>query len=166
MRRFAYALLTAYWAMCLMLYPRLPARMPLHFNWRGEADGWTNNASAVWFMLPVIATLTLLMIWGAGKLAARSPQLWNVPEKQRFLALSEAQRAPIVRHLLGVMDVAALYTLSLIIVVQVSMYRGALSEEARLGWPFHLVLWGGLLALLLYTIRLQGDVRRMIRDAS
>lgn len=166
MRRFAYALLAAYWTMCVVLYPRLPARLPIHFNFRGEPDSWTNNASAFWFLLPVIATVTLMLIWGVGELAARSPQLWNVPEKQRFLALSDAQRAPIVRRLLGIMDVAALYTLSLIIVVQVGMYNSALSTGARLGWPFHLVLWGGLAVLLLYALRLHGQVRKMIRDAS
>ena len=43
-----------------MNYARLPARVPLHFNWRGEPDRWGTRAT-IW-LLPVIG-LAVYALW-------------------------------------------------------------------------------------------------------
>ena len=45
------ALLVGWW-IALSSYPRLPARIPVHFNLAGEADGWGGRAMI--FLLPVL----------------------------------------------------------------------------------------------------------------
>lgn len=165
MRRLLFILLLTYWAACFVWYPTLPDRYPIHFNARGQPDGWSEGPFG-WFLLPAIGTATLLLLLGMGKLARRAPQLWNIPEKKRFLALSAEKRAPIVAVLDGILEVAALYTLVVIATCQWAIYRSAVSARAGLPLLFHLVLWGGMALLLLVVLKKNREVREMIRAAS
>jgi uncharacterized membrane protein len=55
-------LLAAMWAFALAVYPRMPERIPTHWNLHGEADGWGGRAAA--FLLPAIATaVAALMVF-------------------------------------------------------------------------------------------------------
>lgn len=47
-------LLAAMWASALAVYPRLPERIPIHWNLQGEVDGWGGRAAA--FLAPAIGT--------------------------------------------------------------------------------------------------------------
>jgi uncharacterized membrane protein len=53
-------LVAAMWAFALAVYPRLPDRIPTHWNLHGVADGWGGRNSA--FLFPAIGTgMALLM---------------------------------------------------------------------------------------------------------
>lgn len=54
-------LIAAMWAFALAVYPRLPERVPTHWNLRGEADGWGGPGAA--FLFPAIATGLVLLMW-------------------------------------------------------------------------------------------------------
>ena len=41
-----------------ILLPRLPNPMPVHWNWRGIADGWAPNAVGAW-LLPIMMLLLI-----------------------------------------------------------------------------------------------------------
>ena len=54
-------LIAAMWAFALAVYPRLPARIPTHWDLRGHANGWGGPGAA--FLFPAIGTgLWLLML--------------------------------------------------------------------------------------------------------
>jgi uncharacterized membrane protein len=53
-------LIAAMWAFALAIYPRLPDRIPTHWNLRGQADGWDGPGAA--FLFPAIATGTWLLM--------------------------------------------------------------------------------------------------------
>ena len=53
-------LVAAMWAFALAVYPRLPGRIPIHWDLHGEPNGWGGPAAA--FLLPGIATATLLLM--------------------------------------------------------------------------------------------------------
>ena len=165
MRALNYTLLAAYWAACFVWYPKLPEPYATHFNIRGEADAWSNGPGA-WFALPAIATATTLLLIGIGKLAQRTPHLWNIPEKKRFLALTPEQRAPIMTVLSGMMDVAGVYSLLVFIVCQWAVYQSAVDARGSMGVTFHVVVWGGVVVLLIYILRLNKRVKQMILAAS
>jgi uncharacterized membrane protein len=166
MRAALAALLAAYWTACAILYPRLPDRLPIHFNLRGQADRWSENAMLGWFGLPLIATATVALMLGLTALSARRPELWNIPEKQRFLTLTRAQRAPILDELNKVLTLAAFYALAVCVVVQVAIYQNALKASGGLPGVFHVVVWGGLLVLVGYAFRLTGRIKSMVVAAS
>lgn len=54
-------LIAAMWAFALAVYPRLPDRVPTHWNLKGEIDGWGGPGSA--FLFPAIASgLAVLLL--------------------------------------------------------------------------------------------------------
>lgn len=166
MRRTAYAIVTAHWVLAVLWYSRLADRIPIHFNFRGEPDRWTDDPFIAWFALPVINLLLLFALVGGSRLARKVPHLWNVPEKKKFLALTESQREPIVERLFSVMDAAAIYTALLLLFIQASIYMSARSGTFRLGVLFHVLTWGGMILLLVYCIRLHNEIKVMILRAS
>jgi uncharacterized membrane protein len=161
MRRILYSALAAYWAACVVWSQNLPDRYPIHFGASGQPDRWVSGYFE-WFLLPVIATATVLLMFGVGRLANRAPQLWNIPEKKRFLALSAERRAPILSELSRVLDMAALYTVLVFVVCQWSVYRAATTEQQNLPLLFHLVVWGGMVILLIYLLRLNTRIKEKI----
>jgi uncharacterized membrane protein len=57
----ATVLAAAMWIFALAVYPRLPDRIPTHWNLHGVADGWGGRGSA--FLFPAIGTgIALLML--------------------------------------------------------------------------------------------------------
>lgn len=52
--------LAAMWVLALVIYLRAPARVPTHWNMRGEIDGWGGAASV--FILPAVAVAIVLMM--------------------------------------------------------------------------------------------------------
>jgi uncharacterized membrane protein len=49
----ALLVIAAMWAFALAVYPRLPDRIPTHWNVHGQVDGWGGRGAA--FLFPVIA---------------------------------------------------------------------------------------------------------------
>lgn len=60
-------MLAALWAFSLWILPRLPARVPMHWNLHGQVDGWAGPLQGA-VLLPALATGTYLLIlafdWG------------------------------------------------------------------------------------------------------
>jgi uncharacterized membrane protein len=53
-------LLAAAWIFAAAVYPRLPGRIPIHWNVHGQPNGWGGRASA--FLFPAVATALALLI--------------------------------------------------------------------------------------------------------
>jgi uncharacterized membrane protein len=58
-RRFTLVLLAAMWVAAAIVYPRLPGRIPTHWNVRGQVDAWGGRAWA--FLFPAVATGMVLL---------------------------------------------------------------------------------------------------------
>jgi len=56
----AAVVLAATWVLSLVIYLRAPARMPTHWNARGEIDAWGSPATT--FILPFVATMVLVSL--------------------------------------------------------------------------------------------------------
>ena len=58
---FVLGLIALPFAYAFYLYPSLPSRIPIHFNIKGEADGWGSPVSI--FLSPTIMGLTSLFVY-------------------------------------------------------------------------------------------------------
>jgi hypothetical protein len=90
----------AMWIVAGNLYPKLPAKIPLHFNLSGVPDSYGPPNFSNWFLLPVIATLLSVFLLGISALILFllrfAPEIVNIPRKQELLALpADAQRRAI-----------------------------------------------------------------------
>lgn len=60
----------------IAVYPQLPERIPCHWNWRGEVDGWMLRDQAVIFG-PGIMLIGLLGIWGLPRISPKPFSMEN-----------------------------------------------------------------------------------------
>ena len=78
----------------VIAYPTLPERIPAHFDLSGRADGWSEVSWSSWFMLPLIAVFTYLVIVGSVWYLRAHPERMNVPSRKKFSAMApDDQRA-------------------------------------------------------------------------
>jgi uncharacterized membrane protein len=154
--------LSAMWWRAAWWYPRLPDRIPIHFNMAGTPDGWAAKSIATWFLNPSLATLLALALTGAGlvmipALARRKPQLINIPSKERFLALDADARAAAVAPVGTFMLFEATLLCGLFLwIVETSGRVATGAATAAQPWPVAIVLVGssvGVPAMLIAMMR-------------
>lgn len=158
-------LLGALFAGSLVVYPRLPERIPMHFDLSGQPDVWQQRTVAAWLMLPAIAAGTALLLELASRMSVQNPQLWNVPDKPRFLALTPEERAPIIHRLQNFMGLVGLTVTAVMMVVQASVYLAAVQPVPRM--PIYTLVPIVLLvgALLVAGVRMNRGIAALIADA-
>lgn len=86
------ALVAGLAAVSVAVSDQLPAAIPQHFGWSGEADTWTGTSRAAWFTLPLIAAACGLVIYVLSVVGRRRPGMYNLPRKAQFLEMSAARR--------------------------------------------------------------------------
>jgi len=153
------------WAVCAYTYSTLPARFPMHFDAAGEPDRFGEKSIGAWIALPAIFTLITGLFAAMAvfipKLGSKHPTWINVPEKSRFLALSEAARAKALEPMadLSLMMGPALHLLSIYIQWgSANVARGV--TGALSPWPIALVLCYTFGTLAYSVIRMQDAVKR------
>jgi uncharacterized membrane protein len=120
-------------------WARLPARIPIHWNWRGQPDGWVARS-------PAGAALPLLL--GAAVCGLLIAMQLGI----RRGAPRSAMRAPILKLLLGGEYFVALVCCGAL---------GVSVSAGRLLWPMLAITFAGVVALLAFTAR---AVRNVARD--
>jgi uncharacterized membrane protein len=158
-------LLGALFAGSLMVYPGVPERFPVHFGFSGQPNAWAARSLLSWLALPLVAAGVALLLEGMSRLSVSRPQLWNVPDKSRFLALTPAERAPIVHRLQRFMGLVAVMTTVLLGVVQASIYHAATGRTPSL--PGYVLPAAGINLVVIVTLalRMNARVATLIRDA-
>jgi len=119
-------------------FDQLPARLPIHWNWRGEPDGFVNR-SAAGAALPLLLGLGICAMMLAMQIGLRR----STPRG--------AMRAPVIKLVLAGEYLAAL------------LCCGALATTVSAGrflWPMLALAFAGVLALLGYTAAIARSVPR------
>jgi hypothetical protein len=101
-----------------------------------------------------------------GDLASRSPDLWNIPDKKRFLALDPERRAPIEEYMRRLLAWTALYTTITFMVVHAEIYAVGIGSRALGVWGSMMVILAPTAALLVLAVRMSRNVKRMVLAAS
>ena len=138
-------------------FDSLPERIPTHFNATGIPDGFMERSVFSWFLLPLIAGVSALLIWFSSHFTNTNPERWNVPNKKAFLALSPEQRQPLVEMLNTLLAAVSLFTVVFLGALHYDTWRVATGRMSGLTFASF-----GALALLL-TISLGGAFVFMLR---
>ncbi|MFN2546473.1 MAG: DUF5808 domain-containing protein [Myxococcales bacterium] len=138
-----FAILFAGGLWLLASWQKLPARLPIHWNWRGDPDSFVPRSpfgAALPLLLgAVICGLMLVMQAGIRRGAPRSPM-----------------RAPVLKVVLAGEYLAALVSCGLL---------GASITAGRLLWPVLALAFAAILALLGYTGKIvRGLPRQPVRN--
>lgn len=156
----SWGMLLAMVALAAVTYGGLPDQIPTHLDLNGVADRTARKSLVTWFLLPGSAFLVLALIDFLGSRLPSQPDLLNIPDKERLLALPARFQAPVMREAQLLMDVVAVGTMAILLLVQWEFVRVA-SGERGLGVAVVLIGSIGLtVGLLLMTTRISGALDR------
>lgn len=91
------------------LYDVMPARIPTHFGLMGAPDRYADK-SWEFFLLLLLPWFYNGLFYLIGHVSAKYPRFLNISNKERFLALSSAEREPVF---VVVRTIFALFSLGL-----------------------------------------------------
>jgi uncharacterized membrane protein len=134
----------------LSAYPRLPGRIPVHFNIAGDPDRW-GEKSEILILVAVVWGLNILLYAFAVSMPrlARNPQRLNIPHKQEFLKLPVEKQAlywDLLREFMTGMTVAVNLVFYLLVHATLEVVVGKATS-----FPVK-DMWAGLLVLALMLI--------------
>jgi hypothetical protein len=163
--RLQLVLLGLFFAGAAIAWPHLPPRIALHFGFSGRPDRWVSTTWMAWFGLPLLAAAMTLFLLGIDKLLQRSPQMWNVPDKERFLRMSPAEREPIESAVHRLVAWCAVLITCSFIGAELEVYRSA-RASALPGWTAQLLVWAPAVLVLVLAFRMNAFIRKQIRRGS
>jgi uncharacterized membrane protein len=156
-------LLAGLWVMTLYLYDLLPDRIPGHIGPSGVTR-WTARESGMWFLMPILGTGQILLMYVLAYAATGSPDMINTPQKKRLLALPREGQLFAIRPLRTFMYAMAAWLLVLTAYVQLSLWRVAVAAQSGEPATGHLLV--GILVLTALPLGmaywLSQEIRRRI----
>lgn len=156
------ALLLVHLGLAVAVWDTLPSRIPIHFTASGRVDGWASLTWFSWLGPWLISASSILLLYGVGRAAARMPELWNIPEKKRFLALPPTERAAIEDRLQAFTAAVGLGLVVCFGAVQLAVYLAALSGGSA-GWPIQVVIFAPIVVILVLALSSSRTIAREIR---
>ncbi len=130
------------WALCLALvffsvatYSSLPAAIPQHLNTAGEVTRTAATTWVSWMLLPLVAVAIQGLMTGLTLLLPKRPDLFNFPEKERFLKLPLEYRGDVIPRMQQTMDALGALTVLVLFGVQVMLWRVALGHSPSNVFP-------------------------------
>ena len=130
---------------------RLPARIPIHFNAAGEADGW-GSPNTLWFLL-LFQVLTGGLLLLAPLLARRFPGWVNIgfQKLSDFPPAQREQIIPLFGDMMGYMSV--LLSLLFAIILRGTIHAASSSHPHFAPWWELGLFLAGLLTIIIYYLR-------------
>jgi uncharacterized membrane protein len=143
-------------------WPTLPNEIPTHFALSGRPDSYAATSLASWFALPGIGVLTWVLVLASSHFAIKHPSLLNIPHKQDFLALPEANRTPVAHHIRDLLDAVGVHILLVFGIIQLAVWSEARGHPVPWLLPSVLVFTALLLPIvfLVYNPRIRDEIER------
>jgi uncharacterized membrane protein len=158
---FTVVLLSAHLVAALVVWPLLPEQVPVHLDLRGRPTRLADASLLVWLAPWLFSVLTLLFLVATVLVARRRPSLWNVPNRQSFLALPGHLRAMVEARIHTLICWIALLCALGFAGVHVGMYRAAQGQSG--GAVFHLATLLPILTIIIISVRDSRAIARQIR---
>ena len=138
--------------------PRLPARIPTHFNAAGEADGW-GSPDTLWFLL-LVQVLTCGLFLVVPLLGRRFPGMVNVGFR-RLSDFAPAQRERITLFITDMMGYLAVLLSLVFCILLRGMIHASSSSHPHFApwWELGLFLAGTAVTAIYYMRRILAITR-------
>lgn len=112
-------------AFAFATYADLPPQIPTNFDFNGVVTGVRAKSVQSWFGLPFITLGIHLLLLTVVYALPKRPQLFNFPDKDRFLRLPRSYQAPVIAVMQSTLDLTSLLVMVVMGLVQVMMWRAA-----------------------------------------
>lgn len=143
LRMLAWAIVVGLLAFSLGTFESLPDRIPTGIDASGNPRGYREKVLWYWLLVPLLALLIQgLLEWIRASLPTR-PQLFNFPDKERFLALPASYRGPVIEAMRATLDVVTAVGHLPLVFVQFLLWQSA--RGVTTGSGVVLLLVGGVL---------------------
>jgi len=148
LRILPFGVLALMFAFAFATWGGLPPEIPIHFDLDGAVTGVTSTSVQAWFGLPFITLgVHLVMVTLIYALPTR-PELFNFPDKDRFLRLPAAYQGPVIAVMQWMLDLTSLLVVLLMGTAQVTMWHAASGGDGGAGTIVMLVLSVGFVPLI------------------
>lgn len=151
----------------LAVFPDLPERYASHFRMDGTPDRWATKGLLGWMALPLIAIATSVMQYAMAAYMPRRPGWLNIPQKERLLALPPERQQPVLRIGSSMLFWTTTMILSLFLMIQYSMYRGAVSGTGGQGLMLVVLIYSlVVMPVVMWSFigRMQTELERQHRE--
>jgi uncharacterized membrane protein len=144
--------------------PRLPSRIPTHFDLEGKPNGWS-DPHTLWFLLAIQALVTGVMLV-IPYVARRAPSLVNLGFHKLSDYPPEAQQRvmPMVYDMSGIMGLLSSFLFTVLIrdIVHIAMTPGT-RQNAWIVWFYIVSL---LLVVIFYVVRINREAGKDLRPGA
>lgn len=151
-------------ALAIAAYDRLPETIATHFSGSGSPDGFSQRSIMSWFALTIIGVFTTGMILGIAQLTHAHPSMYNVPGKEKLLALPPEAQTPLLEQLATWMALLALSIVMLLGAIQYDMWRVATMDQQGLSalswWALGIDVVGFFVLMPLFLMRFSANVNK------
>jgi len=89
------ALVFLSWTVTAICYPKMPDRIPIHYNAKGEPDGWSKKGFWSVFLIPLIQTIIVPVLL----IPYFKPQFSNIPTTFALELIPEGEKAGVYRQI-------------------------------------------------------------------
>ncbi len=124
-------IIIALFVFSIIVYPDLPSKIPSHINFKGEADSFANKTLLFWMLIPILSLILLLIIRWISNLMDKKPGWINLPNKQKYLELSENMRANVNQYLKTFILILIFMMNVILFEVQLMLYQASMSVEKQ-----------------------------------
>jgi uncharacterized membrane protein len=157
-------LVAALWIGSALAWPGLPDRIPQHIAADGAAT-WRATSVWSWFLLPALATVTVVLLHLVQRLTRQRPGLLNIPGKEQLLALPPERQAPVLARANEMMEGTITVMLVIFGTVQAGLWHAAHggSTQTVLVVVLPLALLSTPLVLGIWLPRIGGELERQVR---
>ncbi|HOS40566.1 MAG TPA: DUF1648 domain-containing protein [Spirochaetota bacterium] len=158
-------LLVAIFAFSVCVFDQLPNRVPVHYNFAGVPDRWTDTSMLGWLTVPLLFAGITALFYGIALTLPwfrKRPQWINMPEesKKRFLALDEEARGAALRGMAAYLYWFPVSSSLMFLWMRYEEYRFIVLREPSFNgaWAIGIIIAG----LAITTIAMLRGIKRLV----
>lgn len=152
LRILPWAIVAVHLLFAIAIYPSLGPTVPTHLDFAGQVTRTRPTSWVEWFGLPMVSVATLVLLQGIGALLPKHPQLFNFPEKERFLKIPRAYHGPVLALMRATLDLTGVIVAMIFVLVHVMLWLAGDGEAPAAMHVVILLLSVGTLPMILVVM--------------